>query len=309
MNLITADQSKLTSSMVNIDLIRRYVAFLDAKPRTVEAYYKNLKRFYEWLQGQGIVKPERKDIIAYRDHLQATKSANTTQAYLVAVRLFFQWTASEGLYPNIAEHVKSATVSKAHKKDHMTTSQVKNVLEAIDRKTEAGKRDYAMLLLMFTGGLRTIEVSRALVEDMRALGDHTVLYVQGKGRDDKDEYVKIAPVVEEAIRSYLAERGATEKEHLFTSTSNNNKGNGMTTRAIRAIVKDRYKAVGLDSDRLTAHSTRHTAITLALLNGSTVQEAQQFARHSDISTTMIYAHNLEKINNTCAYNVANALVF
>lgn len=290
------------------DLYQRYIEFLDASPRTVEAYSKNLKRFFEWMQIQGILQPKRGDILAYRDYLQAEKSANTAQVYMVSVRLFFKWTASEGLYPNVAENIKGAKVGKEHKKDHLTSNQAKSILDAIDQSTEQGSRDYAMMLLMLTGGLRTIEVVRSQVKDLRTLGDTTVLYIHGKGRDEKDDYIKIAPVVEKAIRKYLSLKGTVKPEdYIFTSTSNNNKGKGLTTRSIRSIVKDRFRAVGLDSDRLTAHSTRHTAVTLALLNGSTVQEAQQFARHADISTTMVYAHNLEKAKNTCSDNIANSL--
>ncbi len=260
------------------------------------------------MYSQGITQPQRCNVIEYRDYLLKDKAPATVQAYMVAVKLFFRWTGSTGIYPNIADNIKGAKVGRNHKKDHLTTSQVKAVLGAIDQETEAGKRDYAMLMLMFTGGLRTIEVSRAKLADLRTLGDNTVLYIQGKGRDEKDDYIKIPEATETAIRSYLSFKGIRDPEaYIFTSSSNNNKGQGITTRAIRATVKSRFKAVGLDSDRLTAHSTRHTAVTLALLAGSTVQEAQQFARHSDISTTMIYAHNLDKASNTCSSNIANLI--
>jgi integrase/recombinase XerC/integrase/recombinase XerD len=48
-------------------------------------------------------------------------------------------------------------------------------------------------------------------------------------------------------------------------------------------------------DRLTAHSCRHSAVTFALLGGATVQEAQALARHSDINTTLIYSHNIDRL--------------
>ena len=72
---------------------------------------------------------------------------------------------------------------------------------------------------------------------------------------------------------------------------------GMSTSITGRIVKNRLRACGLDSDRLTAHSLRHTGITLALLHGSTLAEAQQMARHSSINTTMIYNHAIERANN------------
>ncbi len=59
------------------------------------------------------------------------------------------------------------------------------------------------------------------------------------------------------------------------------------------------RAAGFDSERLTAHSLRHTAITQALLAGSPLQEVQQFARHSSINTTQVYAHNLDRLQGSC----------
>ncbi len=67
------------------------------------------------------------------------------------------------------------------------------------------------------------------------------------------------------------------------------------------------RAAGLDSERLTAHSLRHTAATLNLLAGGSVQETQQLLRHSNIGTTMIYAHNLERAANNSEARIAAAL--
>jgi integrase/recombinase XerC len=143
---------------------------------------------------------------------------------------------------------------------------------------------------------------------MRIAGDSAALYIQGKGRDEKTEYVKLAPPVEDAIRAYLKARGKAEgHEALFASASNNNKGEGMTTRAISGIVKQAMREAGLDSERLTAHSLRHTAATLNLLNGGSIQETQQLLRHSNIGTTMIYAHNLERAANNSEARIAAAL--
>ena len=124
------------------------------------------------------------------------------------------------------------------------------------------------------------------------------LFVQGKGRTDKSEIVKVSDQVERLIRAYLAERGEQDpKAPLFASLSDRNNGGRLTTNSISRIVKNRLRACGLDSDRLTAHSLRHTGITLALLHGSTLAEAQQMARHSSINTTMIYNHAIERANN------------
>lgn len=258
---------------------------------------------------QDIQAPQFEDVKAYRDHLLATCKPTTVQAYIFAVRKFFQFTADQGLYPNVAGKIKGATLDREPKKDYLTSQQVKNVMGEIDQTTEQGKRNFAMVGLMITCGLRDIEVARANVEDMRTVGNNTVLYVQGKGRDEKNEYVIIAPQVERAIVAYLKARGnADGKQPLFTSTSNNSKGQRMTTRSISTVAKSAMVKAGYDSNRLTAHSLRHTAVTLALLaNNGDIQQAQQFARHKNIATTQIYAHNLDKANNMCSRLVAGSI--
>ena len=161
---------------------------------------------------------------------------------------------------------------------------------------------------MVTGGLRDIEVHRANIEDLRTLGDSTVLYLQGKGREERAEYIKITPEVEKAIRASLTDRKSTDgKSPLFISLSNNSNGERISTRSISGTIKHYLRIAGYDSERLTAHSLRHTAVTLSLLGGKTLQEVQQFARHSNISTTQIYAHNLDRAKNNCEATIARAI--
>ena len=69
------------------------------------------------------------------------------------------------------------------------------------------------------------------------------------------------------------------------------------------------RRAGYDSDRLTAHSLRHTAATLNLLAGGTLQETQQLLRHSSINTTTIYAHNLDRAQSKSEERIANAIFY
>lgn len=289
-------------------LYDRYIGFLDASPKTVATYTRALRQFFRYLAKQGITQPVRADVIAYREALKADHKPSTVQSYIIAIRLFFQWTETEGLYPNIAAHIKGAKISRNHKKDYLTALQVKNILAGIERDTPQGRRDYAIFTLMVTCGLRDIEIHRANIGDLSQLGYDAVLYLQGKGKEEKADYVKVPQAVEEAIRSSLADRTDTiGNDPLFVSLSNNSTGKRISTRSISGTVKARMKAAGYDSDRLTAHSLRHTAVTLSLLGGNTLQEVQQFARHADISTTTIYAHNLDKAKNNCSGTVADSI--
>lgn len=311
MNALATVQSGniIEQQEVGVELFNRFIAYLDTTTKTIETYTKALRQLFSYFSLNGIKQPQREDIIAFREELKASGHKPTTiQNYITATKLFFSWTAQEGYYPNIADHLKGAKLDREHKKDYLTSRQVKEVLENIERDSLQGLRDYAILTLMVTGGLRDIEVSRADIGDLRTAGESTVLYVQGKGRQEKTEYVKISPPVEKAIRAYLKARGdAGETEPLFTSLSNNSKGKRLTTRSISGTVKKRLKEAGYNSERLTAHSLRHTAVTLSLLAGKDITEVQQFARHANITTTMIYNHSLDKAKNSCSEAIAQAI--
>lgn len=255
------------------------------------------------------MQPTAETVRQYRDYLQENgKKPTTVKNYIIAVKRFFSWIEEAGLYPNVAKHIKSGHISKNFKKDYLTGSQARQILNGIDRSTVKGKRDYAMLVTMLTMGLRTIEVTRANIEDIRTKGNTTVLYVQGKGHDEKDDLIRMPQHVESAIRDYLSVRKANDlSEPLFTSTSNHNVDGRMTTRSIRRIVKTAFISAGYDSPRLTAHSTRHTAATLSLLNGASLQQTQELLRHRNIGTTEIYAHNIDATTNPAATDVEKAI--
>jgi len=294
-----------SSQVITNELYLSFIKYLDVSQKTIQTYTRALKQFMKWIALKGINQPNREDIIIFREELKQNHKPTTVQNYITAVRLFFQWTEQQGLYPNIANRIKGAKLDKSHKKDYLTSAQVKKVLEAAKNDDIRGLRDYALLALMFTGGLRTIEINRADISDIRTAGNDVVLYIQGKGHEEKTDYVKLMPNVENAIRNYLAlRRYSSIREPLFTSTSNNSKNERLSTRSISAIVKSALINAGFNSDKLTAHSTRHTAVTLALLGGQSLQEVQQFARHTNITTTQIYAHNLDRAKNQCEATIA-----
>lgn len=298
----------LRAQTINEELYKSFLSYLDASPKTVETYSRAIKQFFVYMEENGITQPTRDDVIGFRESLREDHKPTTIQNYITALRLFFQWTETAGLYPDISRHIKGAKLTTEHKKDYLTSSQVKAILKKIDRSNAQGRRDYAIFSLMVTGALRDIEVSRANIEDLRTLGDSVVLYIQGKGRAERAEYIKVMPEVEKAIRASLADRKDTDgKSPLFVSLSNNSKGSRITTRSISGIIKHYLIEAGYNSERLTAHSLRHTAVTLSLLGGKKLEEVQQFARHSKITTTQIYAHNLDRQKNDCEKTIAKAI--
>ena len=290
-------------------MVESFIKFIDASENTTRTYTISLRQWFKYLYESGTTQPTMDTVLEYRKYLeQQGKKPTTIQNYIIAVKQFFKWTEAVHLYPNVAKYVKGAKLGHNFKKDYLTSKQAKKVLESIDTASLEGKRNYAMLAVMLTMGLRTIEVVRANIEDIRNAGENTVLYVQGKGHMDKDDLVRMPEHVETAVREYLAARKASDlSQPLFTSTSNRNKNGRMTTRSIRGIVKKIFRSVGLDSPRLTAHSTRHTAATLSLLHGATMQQTQHLLRHKNIQTTEIYNHNINAAKNPASTDVDKAL--
>ncbi len=308
MNGIIRQQNQIAGA-VSEELRARFISYLDASKKTVETYSRNLKQFFVYLNDNQISTPTRDTVLSYKRYLLKRYKSNTVQNYIIAVRLFFQWTEQENIYPDIAKHIKGVRISKEHRKDYLSAGQIKQILARIDRDTEQGRRDYALFVLMVCDGLRDIEISRAEIKDLRTLGENTVLTIQGKGHTDGDSYVKISEGVERAIRDSLKDRqNAENNAPLFCSLSNNSYGKSLTTRSISGIIKSRMKDAGFNSERLTAHSLRHTAVTLALLGGNSIQEVQQFARHQNIATTMIYSHELDRAKNNCNDTITQAVL-
>lgn len=310
MNGLTVEGNVSIAEQQIIDdaLFRRWIAYIDASPKTVETYSKNIRRFLIYLAENGISHPQREDIVMYREYLKQEHKPTTVQGYLSAVKLFFQWTAQEGVYPNIAQRVKGAKLDTTHKKDYLTTRQSAKLLQSVDRSTLKGLRDYAMLFVMITTGLREISMVRADIGDIGIAGDAVALFYQGKGHEEKADYVKLVEPVEESIKAYLSARGETNlKAPLFGSIANRNTGERMTTRSVSRVIKTRLIAAGLESDRLTGHSLRHTAATLNLLHGGTIEETRQLLGHRNINTTLIYSHALERARNNSEERIAKAI--
>lgn len=308
--IATISTSLIESSNLE-SLLQDFMNFVDVKPQALRTYLNGIKRFLGYTKEHNITNPTRETIISFRDSLRADHKPTTIQTYLAGIRRFFQWLAIKNYKAgNIAANVKGVRITREFKKDCLSSEQAKELLESVDRTSLSGKRDYAMLALMITTGLRDCEVARACIEDMQTIAGQSALFIHGKGHDGKDQAVKLAPKVEKAIREYLTARGKVAADAaLFACVSNRNANNAaMTTRSISRIVKTRLQAIGLNSERLTAHSLRHTAATLNLLNGGTLEETQQLLRHSSITTTQIYSHALTWAGRKSESRIANAVL-
>lgn len=284
----------------SVDLFARFIDYIDRKDSTVKGYVSCIRQFAKWLQANGIEQPKREHIKAYRDHLAASDLKASTQAqYLRAVRQFFGWTAAEGIYPNVADNIHGAKVSREHKRDNMTREGMAELAASIDRTTEQGKRLYAMVMLCEGAGARTIELHRANVGDLTKKAGRTYIRLWRKGHDEADCEKPLPEITAAAIWDYLDARTepVTPKSPLFTSTSNNagKDAKGKPTKriavtTISTMIKGAMRAAGYDDERLTPHSLRHGFITSGHEAGLPVYDLQLLADHQNPATTEVYIH-------------------
>lgn len=285
-----------TSPTFTAELLKEYERQIDASPQTIKTYMACVKRFVAWLEERQINTVEYDTIVIYKNHLGETMRAKAINTHLSAIKDLFKFIERKG-GRNVAKSVKKEKVSNDFVRDSLTTEQVQQILNSIDTDTEQGARAYAMFKLMVQTGLRECEIVRADISDIKTKGNNTVLYIQGKGENSKNNYVVLYPSVINALQNYFVKRGAKAGEPLFTSTSNHNTNGRVTTRTVQRIVKGLYADNGIVSDNITTHSTRHTAVTLSILNGADITQAQAMARHKNINTTMIYFHNLNRLED------------
>lgn len=300
-----------TSALDERDQISSYqlwLQHLDLREESMRTYVKALADFENWTNENGITQPNETTIKMYRDDLAHrinprtgdAFSPSTIRLYVGTVKRFFAWASKKGLCEDIAWEVRLPNLSAEHKKDYFTSAQVRTLLGTAAGDSEKAMRDHAILQLMVTTGLRTCEVSRAKIEDLRPRGDMTVLYVLGKGRDAKTEYVQIPPALETSIRTYLSARHPIHTNEPLFAPVGARKKTHLRAQTISHICKEYMRQAGVDDARHTAHSLRHTTATLALLSGANIEEVKGLMRHTSVNTTLIYSHALEAQSNRSA---------
>ena len=292
--------------LIPTDVIAEWLGDIDVAEVTKRSYRCGLRSLEEYAieNGLDVDALETSDIVAFKKELLTRLSPGTVSTYLKGVKSFYKWADSDG-FPDVASKVKGAPLSRDFKKDTLTREQAKRLLAEANGESEQERRDYAILSLMLRTGLRDIEVVRADVGDIKPHSGVMVLFVHGKGRSGKDDFVVLADALLTDINRYLDARGhCSPTDPLFASTSNRNKGGRLTTRSVSGIVKQALRNIGLDTERYTAHSLRHTSVTYALMAGATLEETQKMARHADISTTMVYAQHVDRVRSNAEARVS-----
>ena len=298
---ITSDQDVLRLVSDWHAALNLQVAAGDLSPATARTYQKGLEKFLTWCDRADVQSLDADTVQSWKASLIALKcKPNTINVWLSGVRAFFSWSvAKRRLAFNPTEGVKGAKrkdTTKHHRREALTSQEVKRLLSQPDTSTAEGARDLAWLSLAVYTGVRTIEIHRATLADLRTTSDRLVLDVTGKGHDDADDLVVIAnPKAQEALYSWLSIRG-DKPGALFVSMSDRSRGQALSLQALRGLWLKYKRSAGVVGQK-SLHSLRHTAITSAIKHGAKPIQASKMARHKSIETTMIYYHELDRLSD------------
>ncbi len=267
---------------------------------TALAYVRGAQRFILWSasngSGSGLADTIREWKAAMIESGSKPSAINT---WLAGVRALFSWASESGFIAgNPASSIKGATrkgTKKRHARESLTDLEARRLLAMPDNSTAQGKRDLAILSLMLYTAVRGVELHRADLADLQTQGGRLVLFVQGKGHGEKDDFIVIAHA-EGALRDWLGVRG-NKAGPLFCSLSNRSAGQRLSLQAYRAIIKDYMRLAGVQGNKST-HSLRHTAITKAISEGVALHKVSKgLARHASMDTTMIYVHEIDRLSD------------
>ena len=284
-----------------IDYKNDFFNFIDVTETTRKSYAMGISSFADYLSAHNCKQPTRDDVIAFREELRKDHSVATVNSYLIAVRQFFTFLEYNNIYKNITTNVKSLKETDIHKKKALTITQCEQILESCDNL-----RDKTLFALTLNCGLRANELVNIRLQDFATNQNKVILYVLGKGRDYKQDYVIVSDSVYKLIQEYIKEYNI--QDYLFVSGSHHNNGGKVTTETIRRIVNKLFRQNGIEDNKITLHSIRHSFATISIENGADIRQVSAALRHSSTSVTERYLHDLDMINNKCSDIMNNAVL-
>ncbi|WP_163101496.1 tyrosine recombinase XerC [Peribacillus alkalitolerans] len=271
---------------------------------TIEHYQHDISEFLLFMIEQGI---NELHIVSYFDarlyltHLYDKQlSKRTISRKTSCLRSFYKFLMREKL---TAENpFKSVSLPK---KDHklpkfLYEEEIEVMLKAIDSTTELGKRDLALVELLYATGIRVGECVGIQLGDLD-FSLETIL-VHGKGK--KDRYVPFGNKAKHALLDYINISrnklvGKLDSDHgkLFV----NFRGAPLTARGVRYVLSSMIETASVQGN-IHPHVLRHTFATHLLNNGADLRSVQELLGHSEISSTQIYTHvtkeQLKKVYNS-----------
>ena len=260
---------------------------------TVAAYKNDLQQFDGYIttiNGNG--KPhdwenlERSLIVDYLLTLRKKNYAEATVARKVAaIKSFFQYLQAEGtIRRNPAESLESPRVGRSLPKP-LSVTEIDELLEQpLKRNTPEGKRDRAMLELLYATGLRVTELVSLDVDDMNM----SAPYVRCTGKGSKERTIPIHEQAAAAVREYMDNgRAALVKNRKESALFVNRRGERLTRQGFWLILKQYAKEANITTS-VTPHTLRHSFATHMLRGGAPLRNVQELLGHANISTTQVY---------------------
>lgn len=293
------------------DLLNQFLEHLryerNVSAHTLRNYRIDLEQFLQYLtrpdnHNKARVAPaiEQIDHLTIREWLASLHSAQKQKSSiarkLAALRTFFQFLVREGLLElNPAKLVSTPRQEKKLPK-HLSVEEAVRFIESPDVETDLGKRDRAMLELMYATGVRVAELTTMNVGDIDF--QNQLIRVTGKRR--KQRIVPFGEPARDAVRNYLEIRekflfncpvSKRDEEALFL----NYQGTRITTRSVGRMV-DKYIGLCAGMHNISPHALRHSFATHLLDGGADLRDIQELLGHARLSTTQVYTHvSMEKL--------------
>lgn len=269
--------------------IEQWLNDADVQRQSRKLYHYLINKYFLWVHDHGKNPNDitRADIIQYKSYLEKSNFTTATcKNYYTAVRLFYHWANQNNHHADVSLGIRPPKYDNSFKKYPLTRDQVDQLLASINRSTNQGKRDYAMLFMMITTGMRRSEIRNINIGDIHENG----VYILAKGSTKKDTWVALTDEMMDALNEcMLCRRDWTESDPLFSSmrgvvTTNRR----MNINGISTHIKRKLKKIGLHDKYYTCHSLRHTTATLLMESGYELQEVQHQLRHKSSTITQLY---------------------
>ena len=220
------------------------------------------------------------------DRKRGGLSAASIKLNIVAFKIFFRFLAARRLVERDPAEALALPRIERYLPETLNELQIEQLIEAVDQNVPLGRRDRAMIELLYASGLRTSELTGARLENFNH--DEGILRVTGKG--NKTRLVPVGRKACEALAVYLAEeRPKLVKRRTGSEIFLSSRGSKLTTVRVWQIVKNVSRRAGLGKN-VYPHLLRHSFATHLLGNGADLRIIQEMLGHADISTTQVYTH-------------------
>ena len=220
-------------------------------------------------------------------HLASRKLSKRSQSRaLSAIRSFFDWCVAEGdTKANPGERVDSPKIGR-YLPEVLSVDEVEAILDSVDLKARFGRRDRAILEVLYSCGLRVSEASALQIQDVFL--DEGFIRVIGKG--NKQRLVPMGEPAVQALRNHIADRAVEplsrdDQSYVFLGRN----GTPLTRISIFNLVKKQAMIAGIQKE-ISPHTFRHSFATHLVEGGADLRVVQEMLGHSSILTTEIYTH-------------------